>query len=93
MAEKVKKDKTAVNFLMESKLKSDWEEILDELGFSISGVIGILARQMVRDRKLPFTPDASEPKSDVNLEIELQKKESDMTHLLEYAKFLQKNNK
>lgn len=88
-------EKTAVNFQMRTDLKNDWSEICEELGMSMSGAITLLAKQMVRERKLPFTPDATKTDLKVknngsNLTIEQNRNNNDTEILLQYLKLLQK---
>lgn len=56
MADKEKK--TAVTTItVDAELKAQFTEICEELGMSFSGAIQIFMRQVVRDKRLPFTPD------------------------------------
>lgn len=88
-------EKTAVNFLMRTDLKNEWTEICEELGMSISGAITLLAKQMVRERKLPFTPDASKTDLTVknngpDLMMEQSGNQKDTEILLQCLRMLQK---
>lgn len=56
MAEKEKK-MAATTLTVDAELKAKFTEICEELGMSFSGAIQVFMRQVVRDRRLPFTPD------------------------------------
>lgn len=86
-----KKDikKVAVNFAMEENLKHEWEDICEELGMTMSGAIHLLAKQMVRERKLPFTPNALKGDSNMNDNYETSFEsinDKDLERLLQYLK-------
>ena len=78
-------EKVAVNFAMEKNLKHAWEEILNELGMSLSGAVTLFAKQMVRERKLPFTPDATKA------EPGMKDCNKDFENFMRYMKLLQKD--
>lgn len=86
-----KKDikKVAVNFAMEENLKHEWEDICEELGMTMSGAIHLLAKQMVRERKLPFTPNALKRDSIMNDNYETSFEsinDKDLEMLMKYLK-------
>lgn len=88
-------EKVAVNFAMEKNLKNEWSAICEELGMAMSGAIHLLASQMVRERKLPFTPDATKTDARVmneghELVVEQSRNDNNTEILLQYLKLLQK---
>lgn len=54
-----KKEKVTLNFRLDSEVRDDFGNICNELGMTMTNAIIMLARQMVREQKLPFTPDAT----------------------------------
>lgn len=62
--------KITVTITMDEELKNDFAEVCEELGFSLAGAMTVFAKQMVRDRKFPFVPDARNMLDDVDIELD-----------------------
>ena len=45
---------TTVSVRMDDKLKKNFDKICNELGISISSAVVMLAKKMVREKRLPF---------------------------------------
>lgn len=83
-----KAEKELINIRMDSTLKRQFEDICSELGFTITTAITTLAKQMIRDRKLPFLPDAGK-NDNIIIDIQNQNNEENVKNikrLLEYQK-------
>lgn len=66
-----------ISIRMDDKLREEAEQILDEIGLSMSGAVNIFVRQLVREGGLPFVPATKTVKRD-------SRRES-LTALLEFA--------
>lgn len=92
-------DKTVLmNFKIKQSLKNDFSKICDELGMDMSTALTIFIKQMIRERKLPFTPNAASMdskiiKEDVELSIEKGNNQQGYERFKEYMKlFLEKED-
>lgn len=92
-------DKTVLmNFKIKQSLKNDFSKICDELGMDMSTALTIFIKQMIRERKLPFTPnvasmDSKIIKEDVELSIEKDNNQQGYERFKEYMKlFLEKED-
>ena len=45
---------TTISVRMDDKLKKNFDKICNELGISISSAVVMLAKKMVREKRLPF---------------------------------------
>lgn len=90
-SEKPKKELLNIN--IESELKKQFDEVCSELGLTMTVAVTMLVKQMVRDRRLPFLPDAGN--NDNNIIIEAQSKQNINANelLAYYMKMNELNNK
>lgn len=89
MANKKEEKKTVTTTItMDEKLKNDFSEICEELGMTFSGAITIFAKQMVRERKLPFTPNAN-VNVNPDIYVECTKPDSGFERYMAYMRALQ----
>lgn len=51
----------AINFRVDEELKKNAENVLAEMGLSMSSAINLFLQQMVNKRALPFTVEALDP--------------------------------
>lgn len=50
--------RTSISFRIDEDLKSDLEEICEDMGMSLSTVFIIFAEKLARERKMPFEIDS-----------------------------------
>lgn len=50
--------RTSISFRIDEDLKSDLEEICEDMGMSLSTVFIIFAKKLARERKMPFEVDS-----------------------------------
>lgn len=50
--------RTLINFRIDEELKSDLEEICEDMGMSLSTAFTIFAKKLARERKIPFEIDS-----------------------------------
>lgn len=50
-----------VNFRIDENLKKDADQILSEMGLTMSSALNLFLQQMVNKRALPFTVEAADP--------------------------------
>jgi DNA-damage-inducible protein J len=47
---------SSVNIKMNSNVKKDFEDVLGNIGLSVSAAFNIFARQVINDKAIPFQP-------------------------------------
>ncbi len=52
-------ERTVINFRMDKELKTNVEEICEEMGMSLSTAFTIFAKKIVRERRIPFAITAT----------------------------------
>lgn len=61
---------TQINIKLEDNVKKKAEEILDELGFSMSGAINVFLKTVIRERRIPFSLELDSVVPDsINLDL------------------------
>lgn len=59
-----------VTIRMDQEVKHEADEMLGELGLSLSTLVSLTVKQMLRDGKLPFVPSIEKPNSELERAIE-----------------------
>ena len=60
----------AMNVRVDKNLKEQATELYNDLGLSLSSAINMFLRQSVRENGLPFKPQRTRRKSDIELAVE-----------------------
>ena len=52
---------TTLTIRIDTEIKKEFETVCDELGLTMTSAVTLLAKQMIRERRLPFEITAREP--------------------------------
>lgn len=71
-----------VTIRMDKDVKHAADAMLEELGMSLSTLVSLTVKQMLRDGRLPFTPSIDKPNSELERALQESLKGENMSHTL-----------